>query len=118
MPEVHSPPFPFYRALREEDPVHASPLDARVRPRHDDAATSLRDPRLGREATANLTETRLALTQDLSRARDMLSHDPPEHTRLRALVSRAITPRVGERLRPHIQGIVDGLLDRVESAGP
>jgi cytochrome P450 len=47
----------------------------------------------------------------------MLDRDPPDHTRLRGLVSKAFTPRVVERLRPHIQQIVDGLLDRVESAG-
>jgi cytochrome P450 len=47
----------------------------------------------------------------------MLDRDPPDHTRLRGLVSKAFTPRVVEALRPHIQTIVDGLLDRVRGAG-
>ena len=116
MPEVHSNPYPFYRALREEDPVHQSPLGFWVCTRYDDAVMILRDPRFGREGMAKLMEARLGLTQDTSRARDMLFQDPPDHTRLRALVSRAFTPRVVEVMRPHIQEIVDGLLDRVDGA--
>src|SRR5262249_58946402 len=84
--------------------------------RYDDAVMILRDPRFGREGMAKLMETRLGLTQDVSRARDMLFQDPPDHTRLRALVSRAFTPRVVEVMRPDIQDIVNGLLDRVEGA--
>ena len=116
MPEFHSNPYPFYRALREEDPVHQSPLGIWVCTRYDDAVMVLRDPRFGREGMAKLMEARLGLTQDMSRARDMLFQDPPDHTRLRALVSRAFTPRVVEVMRPHVQEIVDGLLDRVEGA--
>jgi len=116
MPEFHSNPYPFYRALREEDPVHLSPLGFWVCTRYDDAVMILRDPRFGREGMAKLMEARLGLTQDTSRARDMLFQDPPDHTRLRALVSRAFTPRVVEVMRPHIQEIVDGLLDRVDGA--
>lgn len=116
MPEFHSNPYPFYRALREEDPVHQSPLGFWVCTRYDDAVMILRDPRFGREGMAKRMEARLGLTQDTSRARDMLFQDPPDHTRLRALVSRAFTPRVVEVMRPHIQEIVDGLLDRVDGA--
>ena len=116
MPEFHSNPYPFYRALREEDPVHQSPLGFWVCTRYDDAVMILRDSRFGREGMAKRMEARLGLTQDTSRARDMLFQDPPDHTRLRALVSRAFTPRVVEVMRPHIQEIVDGLLDRVDGA--
>ena len=116
LPEFHANPYPFYRALREEDPVHESPFGFWVCTRYDDAVMILRDPRFGREGMATLMEARLGLTQDASRSRDMLFQDPPDHTRLRGLVSRAFTPRVVEVMRPHIQEIVDGLLDRVEGA--
>jgi pimeloyl-[acyl-carrier protein] synthase len=117
LPEFHANPYPFYRALREEDPVHESPLGFWVCTRYDDAVMVLRDPRFGREGMADLLESRLGIAQDASHTRDMLFRDPPDHTRLRGLVSRAFTPRVVEVMRPHIQEIVDGLLDRVEGAG-
>jgi cytochrome P450 len=44
----------------------------------------------------------------------MLDRDPPDHTRLRNLVSKAFTPRVIEGLRPRVREVVDGLLDRAE----
>jgi len=47
----------------------------------------------------------------------MLDRDPPDHTRLRGLASKAFTPRVVEALRPRIQQIVDGLLERIEPQG-
>ena len=117
LPEFHADPYPFYRRLREEDPVHQSPLGIWVLTRYDDTVMVLRDPRFGREGMAELLEARLgAGAVRPANTRDMLFRDPPDHTRLRALVSRAFTPRVVEAMRPHIQEIVDGLLDRVEGA--
>src|SRR5439155_24699436 len=51
-------------------------------------------------------------------ARHMLSVNPPDHTRLRRLVSAAFTPRRVEELRPHVQAIIDDLLDEIAAAGP
>jgi cytochrome P450 len=116
LPEFHSDPYPFYRRLREEDPVHHSALGIWVLTRYDDVVTVLRDPRFGREGMAELMEARLGVPARPANTRDMLFRDPPDHTRLRALVSRAFTPRVVEAMRPHIQDIVDGLLDRIEGA--
>jgi cytochrome P450 len=47
----------------------------------------------------------------------MLDVDPPDHTRLRALVSKAFTPRLIEQLRPRIESLTNGLVDNVEHAG-
>jgi len=116
LPEFHANPYPFYRRLREADPVHHSALGIWVLTRYDDVVMVLRDPRFGREGMAELLEARLGVPARPANARDMLFRDPPDHTRLRALVSRAFTPRVVEAMRPHIQEIVDGLLDRLEGA--
>jgi len=117
LPEFHADPYPFYRRLREEDPVHQSPLGIWVLTRYDDAVMVLRDPRFGREGLAEIMDARLGVPARPANTRDMLFRDPPDHTRLRALVSRAFTPRVVEAMRPHIQEIVDGLLDRVADSG-
>ena len=47
----------------------------------------------------------------------MLDRDPPDHTRLRRLVSKAFTPRAVEALRPRISGLVDEMLDAAERQG-
>jgi cytochrome P450 len=118
LPEFHADPYPFYRRLREEDPVHQSPLGFWVLTRYDDCVTSLRDPRFGREGFAGLLSAVYGDGAEKGALpRSMLFRDPPDHTRLRALVSKAFTPRVIEQMRDHIQGIVDRLLARVEPAG-
>jgi cytochrome P450 len=115
-PEFVADPYPTYHRLRAEDPVHRSPLGFWVLTRYEDVVTVLRDPRLAKEAIAEFVAQRLGITP-VGIGLSMLDRDPPDHTRLRGLVSKAFTPRVVEVLRPHIQQIVDGLLDRAEDKG-
>ena len=118
LPEFHADPYPFYRRLREQDPVHQSPLGFWVLTRYEDCVMALRDQRFGREAFAQLlTDVYGDGTETGALPRSMLFRDPPDHTRLRALVSKAFTPRVIDQMREHIQEIVDRLLDRVQSTG-
>jgi pimeloyl-[acyl-carrier protein] synthase len=115
-PEFVADPYPTYQRLRTEDPVHESPLGFWVLTRYDDVVATLRDPRFAKEPMITAVAARLGIppaTIGLS----MLDRDPPDHTRLRGLASKAFTPRVVETLRPRVQEIVDGLLDRVEGAG-
>ncbi len=115
LPEFHADPYPAYRRLRELDPVHQTPLGLWVLTRYDDVHLALRDARLGREGFAPLLEAAYGSPGDSGvLPRSMLFQDPPDHTRLRSLVSKAFTPRVIEGMRPHIQEIVDRLLDRGE----
>jgi cytochrome P450 len=117
LPEVIANPYPFYRRLRAEDPVHQSPLGFWVLTRYDDCVMVLRDQRFGREGFEGFLEQVYGAASEEDRTpKSMLFRDPPDHTRLRALVNRAFTPRVVEGLRPRIGQIVEKLLDRVQDA--
>ena len=115
-PEFVADPYPMYHRLRAADPVHQSPLGFWVLTRYDDVVLALRDPRLAKEAIPAFVAARFGLTV-VGAGLSMLDRDPPDHTRLRSLVNKAFTPRVVDVLRPHIQQIVDGLLDRAQDAG-
>ncbi|MGH9448704.1 MAG: cytochrome P450, partial [Terriglobia bacterium] len=120
-PEVLANPYPLYRRLRDEDPVHWDPfLYAWVVTRYCDVLTVLRDFSADRTPTpAQLTAMGLFELTPVAQVmvKQMLFMDPPAHTRLRSLASVAFTPRRVEVLRGHIQEIVDRLLDRVERRG-
>jgi cytochrome P450 len=115
-PEFLADPYPMYHRLRTEDPVHHSPLGFWVLTRYDDVVAALRDPRLAKEAIAGFIAARFGAPIP-QMGLSMLDRDPPDHTRLRALVSKAFTPRVVETLRPRIQQIVDRLVDAVQDKG-
>ena len=115
-PEFVADPYPMYQRLRTDDPVHHSALGFWVLTRYDDVVAALRDPRLAKEAIASFVAARFGAPVP-AMGLSMLDRDPPDHTRLRGLVSKAFTPRVVEGLRPRIQQIVDGLLDGVTARG-
>jgi cytochrome P450 len=114
--EFIADPYPTYHRLRTEDPVHHSALGFWVLTRYEDVVAALRDPRLAKEAIASFVAARFGAPVP-AMGLSMLDRDPPDHTRLRGLVSKAFTPRVVEGLRPRIQQIVDGLLDGVAARG-
>jgi cytochrome P450 len=124
-PQVVADPYPYYRLYREEEPVHFSQtLDAWVLTRYRDVEAVLNDGRFS--ANRRLARNRFAqmmVQQEMQRMGPvgqvvtMLGADPPDHTRLRRLVSKAFTARAVESLRPRIQSLVDGLLDTAEQKG-
>jgi pimeloyl-[acyl-carrier protein] synthase len=116
-PEFLADPYPTYHRLRAEDPVHHSPLGFWVLTRYEDVSAVLRDPRFIKEPLAALVAARFGAEVPRGVGLSMLDRDPPDHTRLRSLVSKAFTPRVVEGLRPRIQQIVDGLITRAQAAG-
>jgi pimeloyl-[acyl-carrier protein] synthase len=124
LPEVHEDPYPLYHRLRAEDPVHRSDLGFWVLTRHADVLAVLRDPRMSRDPRRSERIELLRSSAELDEllaseeaAPSMLFVDPPDHTRLRTLVNKAFTPAAVERLRPRVEAIVAGLLDRVAGAG-
>ena len=116
-PEFHADPYPFYHRLRSVEPVHQTSMGFWVLTRYDDVVMVLRDPRFGRDGFEHLLAAVYGDDRESGRlSRSMLFRDPPDHTRLRALVSKAFTPRVIESMRAHIREIVDRLLDRVQDS--
>ena len=119
-------PFPHLQDMRRLDPVHASPIGTWMLFDYDDCFQLLRDPTLSvdEKNLANFDQERLAAfldavdgdVEELERT-SILGIDPPDHTRLRRLVSKAFTPRTIEALRPRIQELVDEALDRIQAQG-
>ena len=125
-PEFQADPYPFYRRLRETAPVHWVDLPRIEIPgfdlpgvwmvtRYADVTSVLRDERFS--VRRPMMEALAASTALAGMTRSLLFVDPPDHTRLRTLVTKAFTPRVVEGLRPRIRSIVDELLRPAARSG-
>ena len=111
-------PYPQYATMREQAPVYAHPFGFWLITRYDDvswllrAGLSVEDGNVApgsllRQVREEMYGTEVPRASALS----MLDRDPPDHTRLRKLVSKAFTPRAIQALRPRITALVDGMLD-------
>jgi cytochrome P450 len=116
LPQYRTDPYPLYRKLRELDPVHRSPAGPWLLTRHADATAVLRDPRFSSNPS-HLGGERPQVGPRRVDTKVLLFLDPPDHTRLRSLVSKAFTPSVVRRLRPRVEELVAGLLDQAERKG-
>jgi cytochrome P450 len=129
LPAVHEDPYPFYARLREQDPVHwgmpflASQPGAWYVSRYVDVARLLKDSTFVKNPRTVYPPEALPPVPDeirffaeMSRLSILLS-DPPDHTRLRKLVSQAFTPRMVEQLRAPIGTLATALLDNVDARG-
>jgi len=120
-PAFIADPYPFYRRLREAAPVLKTPQGFWLLTRYDDVALSLRDRRFGKDFEGNMRrrygEDRMNEPAVASLAKTMLVQDPPDHTRLRGLVTKAFTARRVADMRPRIRELVDEQLDRVADKG-
>jgi cytochrome P450 len=116
-PEGKADPYSRYATLRAHNPVHRSAIGFWVLTRYADCQQVLRDPRVGKDfsgaaSALGLSEEHQAEQAAFRKDRsNMLFADPPDHTRLRGLATRAFTPRTVEALRPHVVSIVDELIE-------
>ncbi len=109
-------PYPAYAALRERGQAHRSRLmNAWVFGRYPDVAAILPDwQRFSSDGRKAKRPGKRTVIPDPGAAPSMLSLDPPDHRRLRGLVSKAFTPRAVNALEPHIRSLMHGLLDGID----
>jgi cytochrome P450 len=120
-PEVLADPYPLYKQLRTERPVHWDPyLHSWVVTRYPDVVRVLHHFSANRTPSPEqLTDKGLSALNPIARmmVRQMLFMDAPDHTRLRGLAAVAFTPARVERLRTHIEEIASRLIDAVAPTG-
>ena len=118
-PDVIADPYPLLRELRETSPVHELGFaDYWILTRFEDCRAVLRDQRLGKPGPGDLVPSLMgAPSRDAGGDRSMLFLNPPDHTRIRSLVSRAFTPRHVEQIRASIETMTTELLDDLAASG-
>lgn len=103
---IRNDPYPTYDRMRANGPAHRMRLiNAWILTRYEDVDMVLRDHR------------RFLKDDSIIEYRSMLNSNPPDHTRLRTIVSKAFTPRSVAELHPRIERVVNELLDDVEGEG-
>jgi cytochrome P450 len=125
LPGVHINPYPHYHRLQADNPVHWSEaMQAWVVCRHEDVVAAFRDSRLSYRTGFETTMACVPSEEhDSVRAVSLLlgsllnEIDPPDHTRLRRIMTRALTTTVEPQRISHIESIANKLIDAVESAG-
>ena len=124
-PSIRDNPFGHFAEARARCPVQRVRLadghPAWVVLGYDAARQALNDPRISKDMLAALEDNGDVVAEGLPGpefSRHMLNVDPPDHTRLRRLMSRAFVPSRVTALEPAIRGIAGDLLDGLDEAGP
>ncbi|MEV4614434.1 cytochrome P450 [Kitasatospora sp. NPDC049258] len=125
--EFAADPYPAYAWLREHAPVHRTTLpsgvDAWLVTRYADARQALADSRLSKNPAHHSEQAHRSGRVGIpgERQADLMTHllniDPPDHTRLRRLVSKAFTPRRVAEFEPRVQQLTDRLIDDFAARG-
>ncbi|MER5944838.1 cytochrome P450 [Streptomyces sp. NPDC001904] len=125
--EFATDPYPAYAWLREHSPVHRTTLPSGVEAwlvtRYADARQALADQRLSKNPVHHADDAQGKSKTGIpgERSAGLMTHllniDPPDHTRLRRLVSKAFTPRRVAEFAPRVQELTDGLIDGFAARG-
>ncbi|MEV6210898.1 cytochrome P450 [Kitasatospora sp. NPDC051914] len=125
--EFAADPYPAYAWLREHAPVHRTTLPSGVEAwlvtRYADARQALADSRLSKNPVHHSEQAHRSGRVGIpgERQADLMTHllniDPPDHTRLRRLVSKAFTPRRVAEFEPRVQQLTDRLIDSFAGRG-
>ncbi|MFI1969752.1 cytochrome P450 [Streptomyces cinnamoneus] len=125
--EFASDPYPAYAWLREHAPVHRTALPSGVEAwlvtRYADARQALADQRLSKnpvhhsEGAHGKGKVGIPGERSANLMTHLLNIDPPDHTRLRRLVSKAFTPRRVAEFAPRVQELTDRLIDGFVARG-
>ncbi len=119
-PQNRPDPYPVYRRLLDSAPLQLPESNLCVFAGFADCDAVLRHPSSCSDRLKSTTAQRAIAAGEQPRpfgVPGFLFLDPPDHTRLRRLVSKAFSPKVVKSLEPEIADLVDGLLNRVEQAG-
>ncbi len=125
-PQFKADPFPFFARLRATQPVCRAAMPDKTSvwlvTRYEDVSALLKDDRFAKSRYNARTDEQLRKQPWVPPVfrpleRNMLDLDPPDHTRLRALVHKAFTPRMVEQMRSRVEALADELLDRVARRG-
>jgi cytochrome P450 len=116
-PSYLDDPYPIYRRLREQHPVSLAPEGVWRLTRYDDCLLMLRRSGAGMRRPDDSLPGQSSEEAAEERGQFMLLTDPPKHTRLRKLVSKAFTPRAIAGWHTRIETVTDALLDQVEKRG-
>lgn len=125
-PGFFDDPYAQYAAVQAADPIHLTPLGTWLITRWADVHTLLRTPGTsveersivgGPRRTDAMAEVRMARGIEQTRSLAILNIDPPDHTRIRRLMSKAFTPRAVEQIRARAAALVDEILDDLATRG-
>jgi pimeloyl-[acyl-carrier protein] synthase len=117
-PAFRQNPYPFYKNLRERDPVHFHPLGVWLITRYADAVKAWSDPRLAHPASAGTPVSKVRSGPfELMRSKIFISRNPPDHTRLKKIFTDIFTKNFIDQLVPRIEQITAELLTRISAEG-